>query len=233
MTKSLVAGALALGVLGASNLSADVLIGAAGGYKKPLTQIMANAKKAGIEVNAVFGHPKQMVQSASAGDLGLIVGDLDVLEKQKSVKIVKFTELGDGVLVFVSNKKIADLSEISNLKISYPQPPKTIYGKCASEFLKNSNLKPKETLEVASVPQVSTYVRSGDVDGGFVNITEAIAQRDNGGFATQIIVDKTKYTVPKIVSARTAACEKNADCMKFDEFLKNEQSKKILKDYGL
>lgn len=214
-------------------LAEGVMVGSAGGYKKPMIKIVEDARAQGVKVDPTFGHPKQMLAQvvADGKDYGIVVGDDLFLKKQKEVKISEFKTLGKGVLVFVSNKDVKSLNEIPNLKVAYPQPKKTIYGKCAAQTLESLNLKPKESLEVGFVPQVSTYVKNGDVDAGFINLTEAIAQK--GNFKTQIIVPENLYKVPNIVAAVLPACEGNKECDKFLNILTNEKSSKIFKSYGL
>lgn len=96
-------------------LSQSFMIGVAGGYKKPIMQIVNNAKKDGIDIEPIFSHPKQMVAQAKYNDLSVIIGDKEFLTTQKDVKIINFITLGERVLVFVPNKKINNINDIINL----------------------------------------------------------------------------------------------------------------------
>ncbi len=212
--------------------SQSFMLGSAGGYKKPVMKLIQEAQKQGIEILPTFGHPKQMIAQVQAGkDYLAIIGDDIFLKSQKDVEISNFYNLGEGLLVFVCNTLVNSLNEIPNLKIAYAQSNKTIYGKCAKETLNSLKLTAKEEIEVGFVPQVSTYVKNGDVDCGFVNLTEAIAQK--GNFKSQITVDKNLYRVPNIVLATLKACNNNDSCLKFVEFMKSQKAKEILKSYGL
>lgn len=82
---------------------------------------------------------------------------------------------------------------------------------------------------VATVPQAMTYILTNEVDAGFVNLSEAIANKDNiGGF---IKVDKKYYTPIQIVAGKLDSCDES--CEKFADFLTTKTAKDIFEKYGL
>lgn len=206
-------------------------IGAGAGYKKPVMEVVNELNQKGFQIEAVFGNMGQICKQAESAELKIIIGDMDFIQNKCEVKFNKFSEIGKGILVFASNKKIDKIDEITNFsKIAIPQPQKAIYGIRAKQFLKNSGLNVKaEVLEVATVPQVSAYILSKDIDGGFINLTEAMAQKDK--FLSVIMVDEKMYE-PVLITAGDN-CGDDKDCERFLDELKSENSKKIFLKYGL
>lgn len=65
-----------------------------------------------------------------------------------------------------------DLRGAQVTKIGHPDAKAAIYGRAAVAFLKGSGLMPTVKDKVAmfsTVPQVFSYLVSGDLDAGFVN----------------------------------------------------------------
>ena len=71
----------------------------------------------------------------------------------------------------------ADLSAPGIGRIALPDAEKAIYGLAATEWMKSRGIH--ETLQAklitaATVPQVTSYLVAGEVDAGFINVTDAI-----------------------------------------------------------
>ncbi|QKF91408.1 molybdate ABC transporter substrate-binding protein [Campylobacter sp. CCUG 57310] len=213
-----------------------LLVGAGGGYKKPVTAVIENLKKDGINVEAAFANIKQITIQAAEGKMAVIVGDEAFLNKS-GLAIKGYERLGKGTLALVTpkGKTINDIKDILKFeRIAMPDAKKAIYGIRTTEFLKNSNLEKdvgSKMLAVAGVPQVVAYVLNGEVDAGFINSTEAEARRDE--FGSVIYVDESLYSPVFISAAKLAACEKHVDCSKFIDELKSERSKEIFAKFGL
>lgn len=190
-------------VLFSASLSAaaPVMIGAGAGYKRMLEEIFKlYESKTCQRVQQVYGHMGQIIMQAKAGEtISLIVGELSFL-KSSGLAFSEFKELGPGVLVLAYGKQI-ELKHVNDLlspniqKIVAPDARQAVYGKAAAEFLTNSGLAEKirdKLVAVATVPQVSSYLISGDAEAGFINITDAIYIQDKiGGW---LEIDKTRYT---------------------------------------
>ncbi|MFL1705417.1 molybdate ABC transporter substrate-binding protein [Campylobacter sp. MOP7] len=213
-----------------------LLVGAGGGYKKPVTAVIENLKKDGVNVEAAFANIKQITIQAAEGKMAVIVGDEAFLNKS-GLEIKGYERLGKGTLALVTPKEkmINDIKDILKFeRIAMPDAKKAIYGIRTTEFLKNSNLEKEmssKMLAVAGVPQVVAYVLNGEVDAGFINSTEAEARRDE--FGSVIYVDESLYSPVFISAAKLAACEKHVDCAKFIDELKSERSKEIFAKFGL
>lgn len=233
MKKIVFLGLTAILALGADNL----LVGAGGGYKKPVTAVIENLKKDGVNIDGTFANLGQIAIQAKEGKMAVIVGD-EAFLKKTDLDIQGYERIGKGALVLVTPKGMAlkDIGDLKNLKrIATPDPKKAIYGIRTTEFLKNSNLESElgsKILAVASVPQVVTYVLNGEVDAGFINSTEVLARKDED-FGSVFYIDEALYSPVFISAAKLKACENNAACDKFINELKSERSKEIFEKFGL
>jgi molybdate transport system substrate-binding protein len=218
--------------------AANLKIAAGAGYKKPLMEIIGEYEKGGEKVEAIFGHLKQVTTQATQTDIALIIGDKNFLVDKSGLIFKDFTTLGEGelVIVYAKDKKISSIEDLTNeniKRITIPDPSNAIYGIAGTEFLKNANLEEKvkdKLLVVATVPQAMTYILTNEVDAGLVNLSEAIANRDNiGGF---IKVDKKYFTPIEIVVGKLDTCN-TKECEKFLNFLSTPAAKNIFNKYGL
>ena len=214
----------------------NLLVGAGGGYKKPVTEVIENLKKDGVQIESAFANLGQITIQAKEGKMAAIVGD-EAFLKKTDLDIKAYERIGKGALVLVTpkGKQIKDVSELKNLaKIAMPDAKKAIYGVRTTEFLKNSGLEadlaPK-MLPVAGVPQVVAYVTNGEVDAGFINSTEAVARE--GEFGSVIYIDEALYSPVFISAAKLPACEGSEACAKFIDEIKTPRSKEIFAKYGL
>ena len=214
----------------------NLLVGAGGGYKKPVTEVIENLKKDGVQIEGAFANLGQITIQAKEGKMAAIVGD-EAFLKKTGLDIKAYERIGKGALVLVTpkGKQIKDVSELKNLaKIAMPDAKKAIYGVRTTEFLKNSGLEadlaPK-MLPVAGVPQVVAYVANGEVDAGFINSTEAVARE--GEFGSMIYIDEALYSPVFISAAKLPACEGNEACAKFIDEIKTPRSKEIFAKFGL
>ena len=214
----------------------NLLVGAGGGYKKPVAKVIENLKKDGVQIESAFANLGQITIQAKEGKMAAIVGD-EAFLKKTDLDIKAYERIGKGALVLVTpkGKQIKDVSELKNLaKIAMPDAKKAIYGVRTTEFLKNSGLEadlaPK-MLPVAGVPQVVAYVTNGEVDAGFINSTEAVARE--GEFGSVIYIDEALYSPVFISVAKLPACEGSEACAKFIDEIKTPRSKEIFAKFGL
>lgn len=195
-SRRLVAASL-LGVAGLAMLlsaaparAADaVLVAAMGGYRKPVLELIeAFRMETGLEVQAAFGHVKQIeTQARQNPEVAFLIGDRSLLEPTGLFS--RFDRLGTGRLVLVARKgkSLASPDDLKNpafARIAVAHRTRTVFGAAADTCLKRlglaDELAPK-LLEVEGVPQVGSYVASSEVDAGFVNKTEALAIADRSG----------------------------------------------------
>ena len=184
-----------------------LLIAAGAGYKRPITELCnAFEKKSGIRVEQIYGHMAGVVSQAQQSEqVAIIFGDLAYLGKVERLAFAGFAALGNGRLVVAWPKGsvLASPNELADkrfTRIAIPDPKAAIFGIAATEYLQRSKLAPLVAgrLQVAStVPQVSAYLISGEVDACFINLTEALAIRDKiGGY---VEIDPGLYSTIRIV----------------------------------
>lgn len=208
------------------------------GYKKPMLKIAQEYKNSGKSVDIMFGNMRKTISQAKYSDICMVIGDKEYLTNKSQLNIKSMHKLGDGKLVLAYRKglKISSIDDLKNSnieKIAMPHSTKAIYGKAAKEFLegfKYKNIVDKKIYEVATVPQVATYIISKELDAGFINLTAALNHKDKiGGY---ILIDDSLYSPISIVCAKLD----RENCNDADDFIKffgSDFSKQVLKNSGL
>jgi len=228
--------AFILALVASVSFCADqLIIAAGGGYKKPVSAVIENLKKEGMDVAGSFANLGQLVIQSRENKISFIVGD-EAFLKKSDLNITKFERIGRGTLVLVTPKniKINDVSEIAKFdKIAMPDPKKAIYGIRTNEFLQNAKMDgvKDKILAVAGVPQVVAYVINGEVQAGFINSTEAVAKKDE--FGSIIYIDESLYSPAFIGIARLSTCGEQALCEKVMKEFQSDRSKEIFSKFGL
>ncbi len=233
---------LILGLLAALPAFADTLLIAAGaGYKRPVAELCAAfEKQSGIRVEQMYGNMGNIVaQLKQGGEIGVVFGDHAYLAKVDNVDFADYLPLGAGRLVVAwpsAGKlgKPGELAEARFARIALPNPKAAIYGIAASEFLERSQLaealKPRLQV-VATVPQVSAYLISGDIDAGFINLTEALSIAPKiGGYQE---IDASLYTPIRIVGAVVRAHAQSPAVQALGRFIASPEARAILDKHGL
>ncbi|WP_196780027.1 molybdate ABC transporter substrate-binding protein [Malaciobacter molluscorum] len=214
--------------------ASDFKIAAGAGYKKPIQEILKLYNK---NIDAFYGNMRQVSAQAKHTNLALIIGDKNFLQNKSNIDFIKYTTIGEGKAVLAYSKKIKinNLNEILLDKIkrvSIPHPKKAIYGIAAMQILKNSKifLDIKEKLFItATVPQVTTYLITNEIDVGIINLTSALANKNKlGGY---IKIDNKLYSKIDIVAASTGSCKK--ECKDFLKFIQTKKAKDIFTKFGL
>ncbi|MFH0823649.1 MAG: molybdate ABC transporter substrate-binding protein [Pseudomonadota bacterium] len=218
------------------------LLAAGAGYKRPLSEIVqAYEASGGAKIDQVYGNMGQVLMQAKAsGNMALIVGEEAFLKASSDLEFSSFLPIGEGVLVIAYGKKIKlqqpeDLLKPEVAKVAIPDEKHAIYGKAGKEFLRNTELLDKlrqKLLVVSTVPQVTAYLISGEVEAGFINLTDALYVKDKiGGY---LIPDPKTYSPIRLVLGVIKGHEENPDVKKFLGFLKADPKvAQILKKSGL
>ena len=206
------------------------------GYKKMVVEILDNFDKK-ESIDATFGNMRQITTQALNHDISLLIGDKTFFDGMKEFKTTINQKIGNGklVLVFSKEKEIKNLKDLESdsfQKIAMPDAKKAIYGRAATEAIKNANLAiESKVIQVATVPQAASYVISGEVDGAFINLSEALAIKDKIGGILE--VDEELYNQIEIVALELESCAKKSICKEFLEYLKSDKVKEIVTKYGL
>jgi molybdate transport system substrate-binding protein len=218
----------------------SLTIACAKGYKKPLTELIREfEKQQGITVEPFYGNMGQVFSQARlSGKVSLIIGDRDFLEKS-GLETDGYFDIGQGKLVLAYPKSgsltaLSDLTKPAIKRIALPDPQKAIFGKAANASLDAVGMREKlhpKLLVVATVPQVSAYLVTGEIDAGFINLTDALAIRQKiGGYFE---VDAALYKPIVIVAARLKNAPQNEEAKAFAAFIRTQKAQAVLKQYGL
>ncbi|MDM7457096.1 MAG: molybdate ABC transporter substrate-binding protein [Tepidimonas sp.] len=232
---SLFALALCANALAAESL----MVAAAAGYRKPLLELFERFRAdTGIQVEGVFGNMQQvMSQTRENSQIVLVIGDRMFLEPTGMFSA--FHPLGKGrlALITVPGKQLASLNDLARSevrKIGIPNRKSTIFGRAAATCLERLALQeavaPK-LVEVATLPQVGAYVATGDLDAGFVNLTEALSQKARiGGW---IEVPAGCHDAIEISAAQVQERQLPDAGRRFLEYLTTPPARQILDRHGL
>lgn len=241
MKRLMIALTLVLLSFASQALAADTLTLASGAGYKPVVEELAKVfeKESGITVERLYGNMGQIMgMIRESGKVDLVAGDkryLDGTDLKFSGELV----LGKGRLVLATAKaspvrSLADLSKPEVKRVAMPDPQKAIYGRAAEEYMESAGLKDKlkdKLLVVATVPQVSAYVLSGEVDAGFINVTDALPIKDKIGVV--LPVDEAAYKPILIVAKPLAQAPHAVAVERFAAFMNGKTAKDILAKHGL
>lgn len=219
----------------------SLLIAAGAGYKRPVAELSELfQKQSGVRVEQIYGHMGGIVtQAAQSGDIAVVFGDRSYLATAGSLDFAGFQALGTGrlVLAWPAGGHLAnpgDLQDSRYARIAIPNPKAAIYGIAASEFLERSglSLRVKDRLQtVATVPQVSAYLISGEVDAGFINLTEALAIRPRiGGY---LEIEPGRYNTIHIVAGVLRGHAQRPEVQALGRFIDTPEARAILSRHGL
>ena len=210
------------------------------GYKPMVQQLCsAYAQKTGHTPTEMYsGNIGQMIEQAKAGSgVNIFVSDKATLE-DSGLGFASFHPLGEAVLVLAWRKGVSindpkDLEKAEIAKIGYPDAKAAIYGRAAVAFLKGNNLfeplKAKLSM-LSTVPQVFSYLVSGDLDAAFVN--EAIVRKQADALGGWMEVNKG-YTPLLLAAGVVKGQENNPDVRSFIEFLNTPEAQAICAKSGL
>lgn len=215
-------------------------IAAGAGYKRLTEQVCSVfTAKTGIQVQQVFGNMGQIVpQVKEGGNFDFVLGDKSHLESTDLAFSGEYV-LGKGKLVAVVAKgsaiaSLKDLTSQSASRIAIADSKKAIYGHAATEYLTKTGvwdqIQPK-LLIVGTVPQVSAYVVSGEVDIGFINLTEALAIEQKIG--RMLPVDEGLYSPVLIVAKRLQQSQHGKAAEAFLSFMQTDEAVALIKQHGL
>jgi len=232
--------ALALTSVPTVHAAEGLTVAAGAGYKRLVDELCtAYSTKTGVTVNKIYGNMGQITaQAKESGAIDFIMGDKQFLDSTK----LSFTDeltIGQGKLVAAVAKgvKIDNLDALTDAaitRIAIADSEKAIYGHAAKEFLTHKGLwqqiQPK-LLMVGTVPQVTAYVLTGEVDVGFINLTEALAIKDK--VALIIPIDEKMYSPILIVAKRLRDSTNSNASASFVAFLQSEEAQSMLKKQGL
>ncbi|MGC3944503.1 MAG: substrate-binding domain-containing protein [Chryseolinea sp.] len=162
----------------------EALLAAGAGYRRPISEIAtAFEAKTGHKILQTYGHMGQVIaQAKEGGRIAVVCGDRVVLDGARGLAFERMIPLGTGRLVVAWRKGLelaapAGITDQSFKRIAVADQTNAIFGKAARQYLdrvKLYDIVESRIIGVSTVPQVTSYVASGEVDAGFVNATDAI-----------------------------------------------------------
>ncbi|MBA2862874.1 molybdate ABC transporter substrate-binding protein [Methanococcus maripaludis] len=178
------------------------------------------------------GAPVDVFASASQKHVDLLQ-EQDLIENASRVTFAKNSLVlivQDGNPLGITSAE--DLTNEDVVKISIGNPETAPVGKYAKESLESmglwGNLEEK-TVYGENVRQVLTYLEAGDVDAGFVYMTDAKIAKNNTIEIITTIPTVTEISYPVCV---LKASENKDEAQMFVDYLTGETGKQILTDYG-
>lgn len=212
------------------------------GYMNMVKELCAVYKDvSGNNVQEMYGGNvgQQLAQIEAGSGVNVIIADKGTLESLKTnVKFGLFEPLGKTVLVLAWRKGIYLSSPYDLLcddvkSICYPDPKAAIYGRAAVSYLKSSGIGekvPGKLSQISTVPQVFSYLSSGEMDAGFVNRVVVRGGADKIGGSLEI---ESGYPTLSMVAAVVKGQRTNPEIDSFLAFLKTEKGKEILRKHGV
>ena len=140
------------------------------------------------------------------------------------------------VLAWKKGLNVESPQDLQNPKIQsigYPDKKGAIYGKAAERFLTQSGLRGplKDKLRMFStVPQVFSYLTTGELDAGFVNTAVVKAQGKSIGGSMDI---PSGYDPIEMVAAVVKGAEKDPEVEAFLTFLQSDKARSVYAKHGL
>ena len=230
---------LSFWLAGLAHAQQSLLLAAGAGYRKPVLELAQRfEQERGVRVEASFGNMRQVqTQAEQNPEVALLIGDEAFLQPMGLFE--RYVPLGEGRLVLVAARGvplagIQDLKDVRFRRVAVPNRAQAVYGRAAYTCLQREGLDGvlgERLMEVATVPQVGTYVATGEVDAGFVNATEALALKDRAGAAVTLPVachDPIRISVG-VVRGRGDAPAAQA----FLDFVAGPSARAVLQRHGL
>jgi molybdate transport system substrate-binding protein len=225
--------------------AADLIVSAAASLQNAFVEIGKDFEKAnaGTKVLFNFGASGQLVQQIGRGAPAdvLATADQDSMDRAHQQRLV----VPDTRTNFVSNtlvlvvptgspgaiRSFADLSKPEIKRVGIGTPESVPAGRYAKEALEQAGiwngLKDKYVYG-QNVRQVLDYVARGEVDAGFVYITDAALMKDRVSVVAEAPT-KTRILYP-IVAVKGSGSEKLARA--FVSYTRSEAAQTVLAKYG-
>lgn len=224
-----------------SAVAGPVTVTTGAGYIKMVDALTAlYQKETGQTVQKSFGgNIGQMLAQVKHGDgVNVVISDEATLKRFNDLLSPEASPLGQTPLVLIWRKgvdiqKPADIAKADVKSVASPNPKAAIYGRSATSWLKATGLDatvgPKLQV-VGTVPQVYSYVATGNMDAGFVNVAVLKSGRDKLGGALEI---HDESAVVKMIVRPVKGAENDPDVKAFMTFWASKKAKPILNQFGV
>lgn len=220
---------------------AGVSVTTGAGYKTMLEALCSAYREDGGVVEEMYGgHIGQMLMQAQQGSgVNVVISDKGTLDATAgNVAFDSHESLGKTALVLAWRKGITLTSPESLVKpevesVCMPDAKAAIFGRAATAFLESSGIGKRiegKLSVVSSVPQVFSYLVTGEMDAGFVNRVMILNGADKIGGSLEI---EEGYPPLEMTAATIAGSAKDPDVARFLKFLRSPKAKEILRKNGI
>ncbi|CAG8999876.1 MAG: hypothetical protein CENE_01859 [Candidatus Celerinatantimonas neptuna] len=219
--------------------ASQITITSGAGYRQLVIDIAANCQKEDdLTINASYGNFGQMLAHIKmTGMIQAVISDQSFFS-DNHVQASRYYPIGYGTLVLAWRKGLLlkssqDLKRQDIKRIAIPNLKKALYGKAGKQYLQSSHLfstiKPKLYV-VATVPQVTSYLVTGEVDAGFTNLTDIQrVKNDIGGY----LIIRHGYHPIKIVTGILKGHDTSDAITRYQQCITSKTVKEIAKRHGL
>jgi molybdate transport system substrate-binding protein len=220
-----------------------LLLAAGAGYRKPVLELLqAFSQATGIRAEASFGNMKQIeTQARQNPEIAVLIGDRAFVEPMQLAE--RYVPLGQGTLVLVTARgqalaSVEDLRKPQFKRIAIADRSKAVYGSAARACLEHLGLArdlDARLIEVATVPQVTAYVTTAEVDAGFINRTEALALKDRVGASLELPASchPPIELSMALLKGRGTSPQAQARLQALADFVATPQARQVLERHGL
>ncbi len=241
MMKRTLISAAALLALAAGSVNAQVVVTTGAGYIK-MVNALTQAYQAQTDkevAKAVGGNIGQMLAQVAQGNgVNLVISDTGALDKFQAHLGGDRLALGDTPLVMIWRKGLSLKSPEAIVEpdvktVAHPDPKAAIYGRSAAKWLKNTGIgeKIKDKIRSASsVPQVYSYVATGNMDVGFVNL---LAYRNAPEKVAGHFEIRDHGAIIHMAAQPVKGAENDADVKDFMKFLGTPKAHAIMDKFGV
>lgn len=211
------------------------------GYKALVTDIIEVCKQDyDLNIQASYGNFGQILAQINRSGMIQAVISSDNFFTDHHVKVSETYPVGDGTLVLAWRKGLhlsgpQDISKPEIRRFAIPHTRKALYGRAGWQFLQHTHLiqaVENKLYVVSTVPQVTAYLVAGEVDAGFVNLTDIQkVQHRIGGY----IKIKSGYKPIHIVSGvlKGQSERERESLILFRQCISSTTVKKIAHRHGL
>ncbi|NDV19880.1 molybdate ABC transporter substrate-binding protein [Pseudodesulfovibrio sp. JC047] len=216
----------------------NAVLASGAGYKKMVNALnTAYTKQTGQTIDLLFGNMARVTTLAKqTGNVDIVIGDASFLDKA-ALEFAIRQPLGKGrlVLAFAKKTSFSSLSDLDTAgRIALPDVNKAIYGKAARQFLQSTkrlpDIKPR-LVEVATVPQVFSYLTTNEIDMGFMNLTHTLNVTDKlGGY---VVINQDTYSPIIILAGLLKDSPRMEQAKDFLHFLETPEAQAIIQANGL
>ncbi len=220
---------------------AEVIVTTGAGYIKMVNALTKAYEGEGHQkvAKALGGNIGQMLAQVTQGNgVNVVISDEKALKKFEKNLAAGQVHLGDTPLVMVWRKGLtlsapSDILKDDIKTVAHPDPKAAIYGRSAATWLKNTGYGEKIAGKIRAanhVPQVYSYVATGDMDVGFVNLSAYRNAPQKVGGHFEIMDHGAKiHMVAQIVKG----AEGDKDVQQFMTFLHSKKAQTIMNKFGV